>query len=131
MPTVQSMPLPWTTVYAATTGNPKKFFVGTGWMKASQFDKIRVTFETLAFQGTLLSIQPAYQVANVQNSVLGGGTLATAATTETVVFPSGWDSIGSTTEDDQIVRFGWEVTLTAAGSLALGMVGGTLEFITN
>jgi hypothetical protein len=61
---------------------------------------------------------------------VGSGTIGGAQTTEAVFFPSGWSDVGTTTDDNQLIRFGWNAVLTQSGSLALAVVGGTIEVIT-
>lgn len=118
--------LPWTTVFAFTTGANYRFIPASGWLNAASVKNVRGTFEVVSPQ-TYLSVTFAYQTANVEDTPDTARSVGSALTTEAMSYGTVED-ISAYTFSKQLVRFGWLVQNTNAASLIVGRVGGMVEY---
>lgn len=125
MPTIHSIGITGSLVENATT--TPKFIPGTPWMAAATVGKVRPTYEVV-YVGTDLVVAFAYQVCNVENSI-DSTAAVTTYNGAGVNYPSAYTDISSTTAGKQLVRFGWYVKLSAAGSQAFGYVVGSCDIM--
>lgn len=121
---MRQIAMPWTTVYAA--GTTAIFIPVSAYMPSGNIDKYRLVLELLTRTSATLQVQAAYQEADVETNPDQAQAFGNTVTSEGMEYPS-WttDSFSK-----QLVRFGYLVKLSEAGSLALARVGGVLELKT-
>jgi hypothetical protein len=110
--------------FAASTSSV--FLPVTGWYSTNGMSKIRFVTEVRS-NGPFMTLKPAYQTANVENSPdtpaigLGSSIVADGVTYGSLT------SVTSDTESKQMVRFGWLVALSEGSTLSMTRVGGMVE----
>ncbi len=124
---MRTIALPWTTVYANST--TVRVEPATGWMRASDFAKMRGTLEVRALLGDL-EVAIGYQTANVETSPDTAVALTAYETTDDVHFAAGWTSVQSAMEGKQIVRLVFMVKC-GTSNLYLARVSGAVDVITD
>jgi hypothetical protein len=123
---VKRVLLPWTTLYADTTGGTYKFFAVTAYMTVAQFRRIRGVIETMTLM-TNFSVTLGYQLANVETSPQTAVPVGSAITTNTVSFGTLAD-ISADIDDYQLIRFGFLTQNTQSATLIFGRAGGYVEY---
>lgn len=99
---LKKIALPWTTIYTANdTG--KDFLPATPWMQASEFQSFRVTYELRARLGNL-RVEPAYQVADVEDTPGTVTAAGSSTTTDGMVYPNAWATPTLKQVDSQALR---------------------------
>lgn len=124
---MKTINLGWTTV--AVDGTTEVFIPATGWGDASEVAKLRGNLELRGLTGSNISVAVGYQTANVENSPDAHVVLGSFQTAAGVYFGGSFTDASTNTQAKRLVRFGWVVKLTSAGSLATARVGGTLDVI--
>lgn len=124
MPTTHTIGMAWTLVQSAGTSDV--FYPSTPWMDAGQVGKIRGTLE-MAWHTGNAEVSLGYQTANVETSQDSPLTVGSYATTDGVLFPSGFTDISGNTLGKQMVRIGWMVKLTSGTTQAFAYVGGKVD----
>ena len=119
---MRSVTLPWSTYVTFTTVD--KFMPCTAWMDASDVANARCVFEVIELFGEP-SVQPAYQLTNVESSPETPTACGTAKTTDGVSFPTAFTSIS--TGGAQLIRFGFFAKSTTTDTFSSVRAGGRVE----
>jgi hypothetical protein len=132
MATFKRIPLPWTTVAAASTSTVG--WPASGWRPAAELKECRGIAELRAITGTgELNVALGIQVANVENAptdkTAAGELIVGFQTGQSVVYPSALVDLSSVTSANQIYRFVWYTKLTTGTAMTLGRVGGVVEMV--
>lgn len=106
-----------TTVTSSINTGDGVFNPVTGYMNASEVDKLRCTFEVLCASDTSGIIKPGLQTADVENApdtaVVIAGT--NSETGNGFNFPGAFSDVSADTEGKQLVRLGfWFLASSAA-----------------
>lgn len=116
--------LGWYTVLSASTTGC--FLPASGWFDASDAASLRAAFEVRGLNG-LLSVEPAYQLANDKSSPDNPVPLGGALTADGLGFPSGWATPGIGSK--QHIRVGWWVKLTSGNAVGWAAVAGRAQML--
>ena len=114
-----SMIIPWMTVWSASGSGV--FFAGTGWVRTAGVHLVRPNTE-LRVLGTNLVVTPALQTCNFPNSVDAYSVSTWAAVNSEGVALDSFVDLNSALAPKQLVRFGWEVKLSAGTTLAFAHI---------
>jgi len=117
--------LRWEQVHSTSTSS-STFFPVTMWSPASSVKEVRAGFE-IALPENDITVAPAYQVANVENTVVASGLIGTYQSTSGVHYPSSWQDISTATDGAQLVRFGWQTLNTSTATRNRVRVGGFVQ----
>ncbi|MCB9761267.1 MAG: hypothetical protein H6739_15605 [Alphaproteobacteria bacterium] len=127
MSSIRKYPLPWTTVFTAST--TAAFLPATAWMQASEVDKLRVTWELRGRTGNL-EVTAGYQTADVENNPDSATAIGSYVSSDGMTYPSsGFTSVSANTEGKQLVRFGWMCKNSTGTDDSLGRVAGVVEVV--
>ncbi len=124
---MRTITLPWTTV--ATDSTSVVAIPATGWMKASDFAKVRATMEMRGITGTNLNVSVGYQTANVENAPGGDAVIGSYRTTADVFYPTGFTDISADTLGKVMIRLVWLVKLSSGSTIATARVGGSVDLV--
>lgn len=119
---MRSVTLPWSTY--VTYSDTAKFMPCTAWMDASEVANARRVFEVIELFG-LPSVQPAYQLTNVETTPEPPDPCGDAKTTDGVSFPTAFTPIS--TGGAQLIRFGFFVKSTTTDTFSSVRAGGRVE----
>ena len=122
---VIKMPLEWGTV--STNSATSAFYPAGPWQSATGITSAKGWGECVGRNGNI-SVTPAVQLVNDPRAAPAGGTaVGTAMTANGVSDPNGDTAISSGAY--KYIRGGWNVVLSAGGTLATAHVGGVIELI--
>jgi hypothetical protein len=118
--------MPWTVIFAYTTGGTKKFQPMTPWMPAEAVKRARGTFEVIGAQPNM-SATFSYQTANVENQPdfpvfeIGAGQTIDGYSFGTMT------DVSANTNSKQLVRFGLNCVNTSGAVLIVARAGGYVD----
>ncbi len=118
---------PWTTV--CTDNTSVVAIPASGWMKASEFAKMRANMEMRGITGTNLNVGLGYQTANVENATGGDTLLGSYRTTADVFYGTSFEDVSAQTDGKVYVRLVWLVKLSSGSTIATARVGGSVDVI--
>jgi hypothetical protein len=119
---MRSVTLPWSSY--VTYSDTAKFMPCSAWMDASEVANARCVFEVIELFG-LPSVQPAYQLTNVETTPEPPEPCGDAKTTDGVSFPTAFTAIDTTSA--QLIRFGFLVKSTTDANTSSVRAGGRVE----
>lgn len=125
--TIKTFAFSWTTVYSNNTltlDHPV-----TGWMRASDFKKIRGTLEIISRLNNI-EVSFAYQTADVENSPDTVTAFGAYKTSDGVHYPTGWTDVSSVMEGKQLVRIVLLAKNSSGTAVNLARVCGSVDVVT-
>ena len=130
---IRQVVIPWTTIFTNNTSSPGDFNACTVWMEGGPFKEVRVTFEVQNTTDSSAVISPAFQTANVDDTILATTIFPASSPTRNdqtgdgLSFPNGYSNLQSGTEPVQQVRFGFYFDGDTAG-LQCARVQAVIEY---